>query len=81
MMLIAEGVRPGKRMILLGLTMREVEALMAGEPIHLARETHGDLIPADLEIGLIYGRAESELVMDLVGAGLIGNPVTKCRVV
>lgn len=60
--------------LLLGLSRENVTHLMAGQPIRVKRETHGNQVPAGWTIGIIFGETELEMKKKLESEGLIdGN--------
>lgn len=61
-MIIARGGSDdGRKLILLGLTAKNVEFLMAGKPMRITRESHGDGVPEDWVIGILYGDDEQAI--------------------
>jgi hypothetical protein len=51
--MIVARVSKGKRqLIVLGLTRINIDKMVAGNPVHVRREAHGEGIPEDIEIGI-----------------------------
>lgn len=65
--------------LILGLTTENLRRLCQGKPILVARKTHGEAVPAGLEIVIIYGDDERTLLSQLRAAGLV-TPETEVRV-
>lgn len=70
--LIAKASGGGQGLLLLGLSRGNIERLTAGRPILLARETHGEGIPAGLKIGILYGETEQSIREHLERIGAAG---------
>ena len=62
--------------LLLGLSKINVARLLAGQPIRIRRETHGEGIPEHWEIVILTGETEDEIAKMFEAAGIIG-PDTK----
>ena len=60
-MIIARASRDATEIIILGLTKRNVEKLIAGQPVHVRNEVHGKGIPPGWEIIIAYGETEKAL--------------------
>jgi hypothetical protein len=55
----------GRQILLLGLTQENVESLLAGRPIAVSRSTHGDGVPAGLDVGIFFGATKDDLMREL----------------
>ncbi len=61
-MLIGAGVsEENKRLLVFGLTKDDVNAVLAGHSLRVTRRTHGEAVPADLAVVILYGRTEADL--------------------
>ncbi len=69
----------GTEMLLLGLTRENVKRLVDRQPIHVRRATHGEGVPANWEIVLMFGETELAMQAELKAAGAI-RPETKVHV-
>ena len=79
-MIIARSTKEDSSELLsLGLSRENVRRLTGGLPIRLTRETHGDGIPENWTIGIIFGETEQEIADLLREEGLI-TPDTKVSV-
>lgn len=76
MMIAQMNHEEGKQFILLGLSEMNIRRLVAGEPIKITRESHGDVVPENLIIGIMYGKSEKMMRDVLAKMGLI-TPDTK----
>lgn len=71
-MIIANGeTDEGKTFLLLGVSRLNIEKLITGRPIKVTRESHGNGIPTDLEIAIIFGETEEEIAAQLRNIGAI----------
>jgi hypothetical protein len=61
-MIIARGSNEETETLILGLSHKNVERLLAGQPIHIRRVSHGDGIPEGWEIILLVGETEETIV-------------------
>lgn len=74
--MIARGTIGTKELLTLGLSRKNVERLMAGQPIQIKRDTHGQGVPDGWEILILFGETEDSFLKALHDAGAIG-PKTK----
>lgn len=63
----------GEEILLLGLSRGNLERLTQGQPIRLSRETHGDGIPANWKILILFGETEEDMRTMLEAAGVVGS--------
>ena len=56
---------------ILGLSKENVNRLVAGEPIAIRRETHGEGVPEGMAIVIIYGKTEQEIYLSLKTEGVV----------
>ncbi len=77
-MLIARGVDGKDQLIILGLSHENIAGLLAGHPMVLKRESHGDGVPEGWEIVIFTGNTEADLAREFQQSGLIG-PDTQIR--
>lgn len=55
----------GEKVVLLGVTADNIQALMSGKPILVSRATHGPGIPEGWKIAIVYGKDTKELYATL----------------
>lgn len=67
-----EGKR-GKELLLLGLSNENIRRLVQDKPISITRESHGDAIPDDLHIIIMFGSTEDEMRRKLTDAQAIDD--------
>lgn len=72
-MIIARADQGDVQTLILGLSKMNVQKLLEGKPIHVARETHGDGIPEHWSIVIMAGETENSMAADLRRAGLLSN--------
>lgn len=68
---------PGE-LLILGLSDHNVARLLAGKPIRITQETHGNGVPAGWSIMIFHGKTEDEMAQMLKEGGAIG-PDTEIR--
>ena len=65
-MIIARATREGGgELLLLGLSMKNLERAFAGDPVHIRKEVHGDGVPDGWEIVIVIGEDEASLYRQL----------------
>lgn len=71
----------GRPIILLGLSRRNIEQLMAGYPVRVTPETHRNAPIPDVEILILFGETEDSIRQDMADAGIIdaGTKVEDAR--
>lgn len=69
-MMVGRGTSDGE-WLLLGLSRENINRLLAGEPIRLHASTHGEGIPKDWTISIVFGETELEMKKMLERAGLV----------
>jgi hypothetical protein len=62
--------------LMLGLTRRNIEALLKGFPIRITSETHGAGVPLGWKIMIVFGETERAIAEALKRSGAVG-PDTK----
>lgn len=65
-------------LLILGVSDHNVAALLAGKPMRISRETHGDGVPEGWSIMIFHGKTEDHLAQMLKDAGAVG-PDTKIQ--
>lgn len=66
------------KVFLLGLSRGNIDRLIAGRPILMTRDSHGDGIPEGWAISLLFGETEADIVEELKKANLL-SPETVVR--
>ena len=61
----------GKELLIFGLSRVNVERMMAGKPVHIRKESHGDGIPDGWEVVIMFGETEQEMQKQFAKAGMI----------
>lgn len=51
--------------VVLGLTTENIKRLMAGKPMHLTRDTHGEGVPDGFEFFILHGESEAAIAESL----------------
>jgi hypothetical protein len=69
----------GRQVVLVGLTRENVQELVASGCLALARDTHGDGVPANLDIGLFFAETANDLARAL--APYLGETGGKAKAV
>lgn len=61
----------GKQFLLLGLSRENVNRLIAGQTIAITAEKHGDAIPKNMTIALMFGETELDMKRELESYGVV----------
>ncbi len=76
-MIIARGIGrddgDGDELLLLGLSLRNIEELVKGRPIRLTTESHGAGVPLGWTILIVVGETEASLAAKLKEAGVVDS--------
>lgn len=81
-MLIARGRDDdsGVEALILGLSRGNIERLLQGKPIRITRATHGDGIPENWLLCILFGETEQAIADELAVAGLLNKDVEVHRI-
>jgi hypothetical protein len=67
-------------LLVLGLTRENVRRMVdERQPVRVSRHTHGDAIPPDLTIGIVFGETLGDIAQQLKEAGFPTPDVTITR--
>jgi hypothetical protein len=75
-MIIARGSSNGGELLILGLSHGNINRLLAGQPMRMTRQTHGDGVPDGWTIVIMAGESEQALEQVLRQAGALGPQTT-----
>lgn len=71
-MIVARGEsKDDEQFLLLGLTHKNIDRLLSGQPILVQRRTHGEGVPDGWIISLVAGKNEEDIASQLKKGGLI----------
>jgi hypothetical protein len=70
-MIIARATEDGREFLLIGFSRENIRRMIEGQPIKMARETHGAGVPENWTLAFMFGETELELKQQLETAGLI----------
>jgi hypothetical protein len=64
-MMLASSTSGDRTFLLVGLSGENLARLVAGSPIALSRESHGEVVPAGLTVCITYGATEMAMKAEL----------------
>lgn len=72
-MIFARGEHGNEKLLIIGLSAKNVHRLLLKVPILIRREIHGDAVPEDWKIMIMAGETEEAIEAELRKNGLIGE--------
>jgi hypothetical protein len=72
-MIIARATEDGREFLLIGFSCENIRRMIEGQPIKMARETHGAGVPEGWTLAFMFGETEMEMKAQLESAGLVDS--------